>query len=86
MSQHGNLAIALRRKPIELDDAPFANEGFMAVPRIVTPLERQQRSRNRRYFNDNVIEIAGRSQQSQSAPRLVPTLVHVDENGDDFGD
>jgi hypothetical protein len=32
MPKHGDLAIALRRKPIELDDAAFASEGFMAMP------------------------------------------------------
>ena len=32
MPKHGDLAVALRRKPIELDDAAFANEGFMAMP------------------------------------------------------
>ena len=75
MTKHGDLAIALRRKPIELDDAAFANEGLMAMPRIVTALKSQQRSRDRGYFDDNVVEITGRSQQSQPACRLVPTLV-----------
>jgi len=32
MPKHGDLAIASRSKPIELDDAAFANEGFMAMP------------------------------------------------------
>jgi hypothetical protein len=32
MPKHSDLAIALRRKPIELNDAAFANEGFVAMP------------------------------------------------------
>ena len=32
MSQHSNLAIALRGKPIELNDPAFADEGFVAMP------------------------------------------------------
>jgi hypothetical protein len=45
MPKHGDLAIALRSKLIELDDAAFSDEGFMAVPWIVTALESPQRSR-----------------------------------------
>ena len=32
MPKHSDLAITLRRKPIELNDAALADESFMAVP------------------------------------------------------
>src|SRR5262249_2343052 len=32
MPKHGDLVIALRSKPIELNDAAFADERFMVVP------------------------------------------------------
>ena len=78
MPEHGNLAIALRREPIELNDAAFADEWFVTVPRIVTAFECQQRSGDRRHFNDDVTEIMGRAQQSKAATSLVPALVHID--------
>ena len=83
--EHGDLAIASRRKPIELNDAALADERLMTVPRIVTALERQQSSRDRRYFDDDVVKVVGRAQQSQPASGLIPTLVHVNEDRDDFG-
>ena len=85
MSKHRDSPIALGRQPIELDDAPFADERLVAVPRIVAAFERQQGSGDRWHLDDNVVQIARGSQQSQPAAGLIPDLVHVNEDGYDLG-
>src|SRR5262249_13986674 len=48
-------------------------------------LERQQRSGDRRDFDDDVVGILRGSQQPQLAARLIPALVHVKKDSDDLG-
>ena len=83
--KHGDLAIALRRKPVELNDPALADKRFVAVPRIVAALERQQRSGDRGDFDDDVVEILRGSQQAEPAARLIPALVHVKKDSNDLG-
>src|SRR5579862_2502054 len=85
MPKHGDLAIALRRKPVELNDATLADERFVTVPRIAAALERQQCSSDGGNFDNDIVKIVRRSQQSQPSTGLIPALVHVNEDGDDFG-
>ncbi len=82
--EHCDLPVALRGKPVELDDAALADKRLMAMPRIVAALERKQRARNRRHFDNDVIKIVRRTQQAQSSAGLAPAFIHVDENGDDL--
>jgi hypothetical protein len=42
----------------------------VAMPRVVATFEREERSLNRRHFEDHVIDIVRRLQQSQSPPAL----------------
>ncbi len=42
-AQHGDASVAVRRRPVELDDAPFAGKGLVAAPGILRPLEGDQR-------------------------------------------
>ena len=62
MPKHGDLPIALRRQPIELNDAALADKGFMSVPRIVAAFEREQRACDRRHLDDDIAEIVRGSQ------------------------
>jgi hypothetical protein len=55
MAQHDDLPVPPGRDPIELDNPPFAHEGLVSVPGIVGALERDQRSLDRRHFNNEVI-------------------------------
>ena len=82
--QHRDLPVALRGEPVELNDTAFAGERLVTVPGIVAALEREQRARDRRNFEDDVVEVVCRAQQAQPAARLPPRLVHVDEDGDDL--
>src|SRR5277367_6971134 len=44
VAQHRHPAIAFGSDPVELDDPALASERLVAVPGIVGPLEREQRS------------------------------------------
>ena len=85
MPKHRNLSIALGCQPIELNDAPFADEWPVAVPRIVAAFEREQRSRDRRNLDDDIVQVVARAQQSQPAAALIPCLVHVNKHRYDLG-
>src|ERR1700722_10942536 len=54
VAQHRHPPIAFRSDPVELDDPAFSREGLVPMPRIVGPLERQQRSFGRRHFHDDI--------------------------------
>ena len=82
--QHDNLPASFRRHPVELDDPALADEGFVPVPGIVGALEREHRSLGRRHFDDDIVEIVARSQETQASPGLFPGRIHVDQHGDDL--
>ena len=57
MAQHRDLPVALRGDPVELDNPPLPHEWLVAVPRIVGPLECEERAAGRRHFDENVVEM-----------------------------
>ena len=64
------------RDPVELDHPPLARKGLVAMPRVIATFEREERSLYRRHFEDHVIDIVRRLQQSQSASGTFPGRVH----------
>src|ERR1700722_674212 len=84
VAQHRHPAIAFGGDPIELDDPAFAGKGLVPVPGIVSPLERQERPLGRRHLHDHIIEVVSRFQQAQAAAGILPSGVHVNEDGDDL--
>src|SRR3984957_10366611 len=84
MAQHRHPPIAFRSDPVELDDPALAGEGLVPVPRVVGALERQQRSLGRRHLHDHIVEVVGRLQEAQAAAGILPTRVHVDEDGNNL--
>src|SRR5947208_5829957 len=75
----------LARDPIELNHPAGPRERLMAVPRIITTPEREQRSAGRGNFKDYVLEVGARTQQPEPATRGSPRWVHVNEDCADFG-
>src|SRR5229473_907044 len=74
----------LARNPIELNHPAGPIERLMAVPRIFTTPECEQRSAGRGNFNDHLLEVSARTQQPEPATRAFPRPVHVNEDGDDL--
>ncbi len=74
------------RHPVELNDAPRSDERLVAVVRIVAAAERHQSPFDRRYFDENVLNISGRAQQAETAAGLFPARIHVEQHRDDLGD
>jgi hypothetical protein len=70
--------------PVELNHAPLAGERFVAMPRVIAPLKCKKRPFHRRHFEDDVIEIGARSQQTQSAARVSPTRVQINQKAYDL--
>src|SRR5271166_833967 len=56
----------------------------MAMPGIVAAPEADQGSIFRWHFDDEVLEIRAGAEQPEAAAVLLPSPVHVDQNGDDF--
>src|ERR1700730_14080003 len=54
------------------------------MPRVVAALKREERAFLRRHFEDHVIEIVTRSQQTQPAADALPFRIHVDQPRDYF--
>src|SRR5580692_6916705 len=84
VAQHRHPPIAFRSDPVELDDPAFAGEGLVAMPRIVGPFERQQRSLGRGHLHDHVVEVISRFEQAQAAAGILPSRVHVNEDRNDL--
>src|SRR3984885_11380073 len=84
VAQRRHPPIAFRCDPVELDDPAFADERFVAMPGIVGPFEREQRSLGRRHLHDHVVEVVGRFQQAQAAAGILPARVHVNEHRNDL--
>src|SRR5262249_30626933 len=76
---------ALVHHPVELDDAPLADDRLVAVPGIGRHLEGEQRALDRRDLDDRIGEALGRAQEAQPAARRLPVRVHVEEDGDELG-
>src|SRR2546427_4473413 len=74
----------LARDPVELNHPAGPEERFMAVPRIITTPECEQRPARRGHFKDHVFEVSARTQQPEPATTGFPRPVHVNEDGDDL--
>src|SRR5207245_942627 len=70
--------------PIELDDAPLTDEGLVSMPRIICPLESEQGSLDRRYLDDDVVEVLSRPQKTQTPAGILPRCIHVNKHRDDL--
>src|SRR5256885_6024350 len=74
----------LARDPVELNYPAGPRERLMAVPRIVTTSEREQRSAGRGNFKDHVLEVSARTQQPEPTAGGIPLRIHVNENRNDL--
>src|SRR5512143_2609399 len=70
--------------PVELNHASWTGEQLVAMPRIITTTECQQRPFDWRDLENHVIQIVSRAEQSKPATGRFPTCIHVDQDRDDF--
>ena len=65
--------------PVHLDHPPRSDERLVAVPRILAPPKAEQRPLLGGHFEDHVLKVRARAEQPETAPRLLPLRIHVDQ-------
>ena len=75
---------ALAGHPIHLQCPALTLERVMTMPRIVRPLEDEQRPVVGRDLGYEIFEVCSIAQEAKPATRVRPVLIEIEQHGDDL--
>src|SRR5436190_19560356 len=83
MAEQSKSLAAFTGDPVELNNPTGAGVLFVAVEAVLAAFEGDKGAILGRDFHKNIIDICG-AEQAQSAARVAPVGVHIDQDGDDL--